>query len=132
MNTRLIMMMSAIYLGVLGIIGSFLPHEILAWLGEPPSGSLALVIQICGASLFGFAMVNWMAKESLIGGIYNRPVAIGNVAHFTIGALALLRAATASAVAGPLLAAVAGHVLFAVAFALILFTSPVKQAAAVR
>ena len=36
-------------------------------------------------------MMNWMAKTVLIGGIYARPLAIGNFSHFLIGALALLK-----------------------------------------
>lgn len=34
-------------------------------------------------------MLNWMMKNSVIGGIYNRPVAIANYTHFFIGVLAL-------------------------------------------
>jgi hypothetical protein len=37
-------------------------------------------------------MLNWMAKGSLIGGIYNRPIAIANLTHFFIGAAALIKA----------------------------------------
>ena len=35
-----------------------------------------------------------MAKESLIGGIYNRPIAIGNFMHFAVGAMALIKIIT--------------------------------------
>ena len=35
--------------------------------------------------------MNWMAKTVLIGGIYARPLAIGNFTHFLVGALALLK-----------------------------------------
>jgi len=37
-------------------------------------------------------MLNWMAKGAIIGGIYNKPIAIANFTHFVIGALALLKA----------------------------------------
>ena len=39
-------------------------------------------------------MLNWMAKGTLIGGIYNKPIAIGNFTHFTIGGLALIKIIT--------------------------------------
>jgi hypothetical protein len=35
-------------------------------------------------------MLNWMARANRIGGIYSRPVAMGNFLHFTMGALVLL------------------------------------------
>jgi len=42
---------------------------------------------------FGFAMINWTAKTSLLGWIYGRPIPIGNFAHYAIAALALLKIA---------------------------------------
>jgi hypothetical protein len=32
-----------------------------------------------------------MAKKSLIGGIYNKPIALGNFMHFLVGAFALIK-----------------------------------------
>ena len=49
--------------------------------------------QILGALYFGFAMLNWMLKGGIIGGIYNRPAVIANISHFFIGALALIKGA---------------------------------------
>lgn len=45
-----------------------------------------------GALYLGFAMMNWMARSSIFGGIYNRPIVIGNFMHFGVGALALVKA----------------------------------------
>ena len=39
-----------------------------------------------------FAMLNWMAKGVIIGGIYSRPIVIANLAHFLIGDLELIKA----------------------------------------
>ncbi|MFT5791804.1 MAG: hypothetical protein ACI9LI_001144, partial [Saprospiraceae bacterium] len=36
-------------------------------------------------------ILNWMAKGSIIGGIYNRPIVIGNLMHFGVGAIALIK-----------------------------------------
>tara|TARA_B100000795_G_C22758264_1_gene422450 strand:- start:769 stop:1020 length:252 start_codon:yes stop_codon:yes gene_type:complete len=44
-----------------------------------------------GAMYLGFAMLNWMAKGPLIGGIYDKPIAVGNFMHFGVGALALVK-----------------------------------------
>ena len=87
MNTRILMVASAIVMGAAGAAGLFLPHEILAAIGAPASGLLPSLLQIHAALLLAFAMLNWMAKDSLIGGIYNRPVLVGNVTHFAIGAI---------------------------------------------
>lgn len=115
-------------MGALGIAGTFLPEELLAAAGVSPNGLLTVLVQLHAALLFGFAMVNWMARGSLIGGIYNRPVAVGNVAHFVIGALALVKAIAAGERALFLYALAALYVVFAVGFAVVLFRSPVKNA----
>jgi len=124
MNTKILLTASAAVMGAMGIIGSFAPHEILRAAGLAPTGMLPLLVQLLAALLFAFAMVNWLARGSLIGGIYNRPVAVGNVAHFTIGALALTKA-TMAGEGSVVLATV--YVVFAIGFAMMLFRSPVAR-----
>ena len=114
---------SALFMAFLGIAATFAPHELLAWLGTAATPALALLIQLLGALYLGFAMVNWSARQSLIGGIYNRPVALGNLLHFLAGALALLKGAGAGT--APLLALTVLYAIFALAFAWLMFTSPV-------
>ncbi len=91
MNTKALMAASALFMGCLGVAASFLPQEILTWIGAPSQGALPLLVQLGGALYVGFAMVNWMAKANLLGGIYNRAVAMGNFAHFFIGATVLIK-----------------------------------------
>ena len=128
MNTKILLSTSAVVMGIAGIAGSFLPHEVLSAIGVAPTGALPVLVQLLAATLFAFAMVNWTARGSLIGGIYNRPIAIGNLTHFVIGALALVKAAMN---AGPhrMILAIAAviYVLFAVAFAAVFFRSPVAR-----
>lgn len=112
----------AVFLGLLGIVFSFLPQEsatYLSWPNTPP-----IVLQILGALYFGFAMVNWTARANLIGGIYGRPVAIGNFAHFMIGALALIKLAMDTPSAKMVLGVTVFYCLFALAFGYIFFTHP--------
>lgn len=129
MNTKLLMAASASVLAVAGIAGSFLPHELLTRLGVEPDGLLPTIVQLHAALLLGFAAVNWMAKDSLIGGIYNRPVALGNLLHFTVGAITLVKFVIGGG-AAPLFVIIATvlYVLFATGFAIVLFGSPVKPA----
>ena len=46
--------------------------------------------QLLGAALLGFAAANWLARRSMLGGIYGRAVVAGNAAFAFIGALSLL------------------------------------------
>ena len=124
MNTKLLLSASSVVMGAAGIAGSFLPHEVLRAAGVPPDGPLPLLVQLWAGSLFAFAMSNWTARGSLIGGIYNRPVAIGNLTHFMMAALAAVKAATGNAAAW-LWAVAVVYGVFAVAFAVLFFRSPV-------
>jgi hypothetical protein len=91
-RTKLLMGSSALFMAALGTVALFLPQETAARLGAPSNPELILLIQIAGCSYLGFAMLNWMAKNVLIGGIYSRPVAIGNFTHFATVAITLLKA----------------------------------------
>jgi hypothetical protein len=110
----------------LGVAASFAPREILASLGVLPNPVLSIVVQLTGALYLAFAMLNWMAKESIIGGIYNRPIAMANFLHFCAGALALVKGLIAGHTAGSVWLASAIYSVLAVLFGVILFGSPVK------
>lgn len=129
MNTKLVLSASAAFMGALGIIGSFMPQEVSSWMGAAPAGVVPLVVQLLAALLFAFAMVNWAARGSLIGGIYNRPVALGNTTHFLIGALALTKAVLSGQRQTIVVILAVVYVVFALAFFAVLFRSPVQSAA---
>ncbi len=126
MNTKLLMTISALTMGITGIILSFLPHELLNYLSSTTGTVLdALILQILGALYFAFAMVNWTAKANLIGGIYSRPIAIGNLAHFTIGALALIKGYISNQEMIILTSSII-YIVFAILFTIVFFRHPVK------
>ncbi len=50
-----------------------------------------MIVQLLGALYFSFALINWTAKDSAIGGIYARPVSLGNFGHFFSGTLLLIK-----------------------------------------
>ena len=91
MNTKLLMTASSLVLGLAGIFALFAPDIVLTTLGVPMANRLDVVIQLTGALYFSMAMMNWTAKDSIIGGIYARPVSLGNFAHFFSGTLLLAR-----------------------------------------
>jgi hypothetical protein len=90
-NTKLIMTLSAISLAAIGIALTFCPIEFGTMIGLGSSVNFQLILQLLGALYFGFAMLNWVAKGNIIGGIYAKPVSIANFTHYFIGALALIK-----------------------------------------
>ena len=111
-------------MGVLGLIASFLPHETLTYAGSDPNELTILIVQVAGALYAGFALLNWSAKGNLIGGIYSRPVALGNFVHFAIVAIALLKAAASGFALTPVVVGAAAYVVFAVGFGYVMFNHP--------
>jgi len=85
-----------------------------------------LIVQIAGALYAGFAGLNWMGKANLIGGIYGRPVAIGNLLHFLVAGIALLKAAPHSAESALIWALAAVYAVLAASFAFIVFGNPLR------
>lgn len=127
MNTKLLMTLSAFAMGIAGIVLSFMPHEILNYFDSGNvSAFQAMTLQIAGALYFAFAMVNYTARANLIGGIYARPIAIGNLTHFAIGSLVLIKAASGDWGVG-LWALTGTYVVFAAWFGMVFFTHPVKD-----
>ena len=91
MNTKILMTTSSLVLGLAGLFALFAPENLLAMLGVPMVNPLSVFIQLMGALYFSIALMNWTAKDSIIGGIYARPVSLGNFAHFFSGALLLAK-----------------------------------------
>jgi hypothetical protein len=124
MGTRLLMGLSAAFMAALGASLLFFPQEIAAY-ATPAPGSLAiLIVQIAGALYLGFAALNWTARANLIGGIYSRPVALANFFHFAVVSITLARSVLAGTSAAPLLPGLGLYAVFAIWFAVVLFTSP--------
>jgi hypothetical protein len=68
-----------------------------------------------------------MAKGTLIGGIYNRPIAIGNLMHFGVGAIALVKVATKIQIYSEIIISLtAVYVIFALLFVYTFRTNPTK------
>ena len=125
--TKLTMTASALVLAIAGVAATFLPQEAARAIGAANAPLVTLLIQILGALYVAFGMANWMARESLIGGIYNRPLATANLLHFTIAALALVKSVSAGQRSTIAIGAAILYSLFAIAFARVMFTSPVTS-----
>ena len=125
MHSRALMITSAAFLAVLGFATSFLPEKVLGLHGTVPDTPTLLLVQMTGALYLGFAILNWTAKGVLIGGIYARPVALGNFLHFTMVSIMLIKAAIAHGVI-PLAISAAVFSVFAIWFGLVLFKPPTR------
>ncbi len=123
MNTKILMVASTVFLGLAGIAASFAPDEVLRALGSPTSEPLPLLVQLLGATYFGFAIANWTAKANMIGGIYARPLSLGNAAHFFIGALALAKQQSAHGPDTRLMVLAIAYAVFAACFVWLVFGS---------
>lgn len=91
MKTKWLLISSAVVMGLLGLAGTFIPEEISNVLGIDSSPITLILLQIIGGLYLGFAMLNWFTRSSLIGGIYNKPVVLGNLIHCVVVFFALLR-----------------------------------------
>ena len=128
MNTRIIMTTSAVFLAIIGISLTFFPVEIANYLVFGVESILILVLQVMGGLFFGFAMLNWMAKESVIGGIYNKPLVTANMAQFVVGGLALLKDLIHHLDKPPIIWILTGfYTIFGLLFAILFVRSPVKN-----
>jgi len=116
---------AAIVTGIAGIAFTFLPGEILNYTDMKANGPLLLLLQILGALYFAFAMLNWMTKTSIIGGIYNKPIAVANFTHFFIGAMALIKGMISNpALPIGIWAIAIVYAIFAILFGLIFLRNP--------
>lgn len=117
MSSRTLLTSSAIFLGLLGLALTFASQEILA----TTAAQQAFVGQMLGAALCGLALLNWMSKGTAMGGIYGRPLAMGNLVHFTIGGLALLKVAAQLQPTWFFVALAVSYAVFAALFARVAF-----------
>ena len=121
MNTKLLMTTSSLVLGLAGIFALFAPENVLAMLGVPIVNPLSVLIQLLGALYFSLALMNWTAKDSAIGGIYARPVSLGNFAHFFIGTLVFTKDLLSNGLSVSILLIVLVYAVFALLFYWLVF-----------
>lgn len=127
MSTQVLMGSSSVFMAVLGVSASFFPQEILAAAGSAGGAFERLAVQVAGAHYIGFAALNWMKRGSPIGGIYSRPVALGNLLHFTLVTFALWKAVLSGVIVPGFAAAAVLYTVFAVWFGVVTFTHPARE-----
>jgi hypothetical protein len=91
MNTKTLMTITSLVLALAGLFALFAPENLLAVANVSTTNSMSVLVQLLGALYFSFALMNWTAKDSAIGGIYARPVSLANFGHFFAGTLILTK-----------------------------------------
>lgn len=125
-GSRNLMQASAVFMAVIGLALTFAPQEILQHLDSDATAWEMTLAQLCGALYCGFALMNWMAKGATLGGIYGRPIVIGNLVHFTMGALVVLKMRSAPPSAPAQWSLAGMYLVFAMLFTYVMFTHPGK------
>ena len=121
MNPKILMTSSSLFLALAGGFGLFVPDVILSTLGVSVTEQSSVLVQLMGALYFAFALMNWTAKDSAIGGIYARPVSLGNFGHFFAGALLLIRYQLSNEIKVFTLLVLAVYIVFALLFYWLVF-----------
>ena len=126
-TTKFIMGSSALLMALAGLSLTFFPEEFSAMLRFPGGPAGTLMIQVIGAMYFGFAMLNWLSKSSLIGGVYNRPIAIANMTHFLMVGITLVKVMmTRNDLPQTFWVVTLIYVIYAILFGWLLFRTPPK------
>lgn len=90
--SKTIMISSAVFNALLGVLFTFIPQETGAYIGTAEQTATDLVLmQILGAALIGIAMTNYMSRGAVLGGIYGKPLLLGNLVYHLASGLALLK-----------------------------------------
>ena len=91
------MMSSGIFNLLLGTIFTFLPQETALFIGDDiTDGANLIIYQLSGAALLGIGLLNYMGRGMILGGIYGKPLLLGNlVYHLTAGITCIRFAMTA-------------------------------------
>jgi hypothetical protein len=82
---------SAIVLFLGGIAFLFAADVILPILASDIPPSATWVGELIAAGWLGMAAVNWLSRGLVIGGVYGRPVVIGNLVIYFVTAMVLIR-----------------------------------------
>lgn len=121
MNTKTLMTSSSLFLALAGVSLLFVPDVLLSAVDVSVTAQASVLVQMLGALYFSFALMNWTAKDSAIGGIYARPVSLANFSHFFSGALLLVKFLFSNAFSFPMLLVTLLYAIFAAIFYWLVF-----------
>ncbi len=121
MYTKIWMTSSSLVLALAGVLALFAPDVLLSTLNTAATAQVSVLVQLLGALYFSFALMNWAAKDSAIGGIYARPVSLANFSHFLSGTLILAKYLLSNEFNLSIVLALSVYAIFAVFFYWLVF-----------
>jgi hypothetical protein len=78
-QSKYILTTSAVIYLLFGLGISFLPEETGRIFGTASQyGVDLLLMKVIGALFFGIGVINFMSRKTIVGGIYGRPITLGN------------------------------------------------------
>lgn len=83
------MQASSLTLFAFGVIWRFFPDALV---GGASSSAASVPVQLFGGTLMAFAVLNWIGRRAILGGIYGRPIVVANFALGMITAGTLMAA----------------------------------------
>lgn len=98
-RTPLVMVTTSLALGSLGLALLFAPSETSTALGW---GGGVVAPSVAAGGLLALAVLNWMGRGAIYGGIYGRPIVLANLVFALTAGLALFNHQTSGGGAAPL------------------------------
>jgi hypothetical protein len=111
------------YTLIVGLTFSFAPGNFLLAIGETDTELSTMFVQTIGAFFISYAGMNWMAKDSVLGGIYGKSLTFGNTLFYVMTAFMSYKLSSFSTV---IIGFSVLHTFFAVSYYMMMSTNPVK------
>ncbi|HEX7326244.1 MAG TPA: hypothetical protein VF292_12975 [Rhodanobacteraceae bacterium] len=124
MATSVLSHVSALLLGIAGLVLLFASDVVLPGIIAGFPATAAWVGQLLAAAWLGVAVLTWLQRKSILGGIYGRPTVMANLALYFISALSLIAALRGHGAPPVLWLAVAVSGLLAIAYGTLLLRGP--------
>ena len=88
--TRGLLLASSVFLVGVGLTALFFPGTVGSAF-PMISDSSGSAFQLLAGGAIGFGLLNWVGRGAIYGGIYGRPIVVGNLGHGAIIGLVMLR-----------------------------------------
>lgn len=123
MSSRTILTITSILLFAAGGLAVFAADEVAGLMDLEVSFETRMFAEFAGIGMLALAIQNWMSRGRPIGGVYARPLGLGNLLFFSSSALTLGRYLAAETLPIEAIALCGLFALLAVAFAWLVFFS---------
>jgi len=115
---------SAFVLVLAGAALLFAPVEVLSRTVPDIAPSTSWLGQLLGAAWLGLATMNWLARFTMVGGIYGRAIVSANAVAYFVSAMVMLSAGRRLGFSTPMLAITIVALVMAAVYGYLLFRGP--------